>query len=107
MYQVETDLLFPIRAAISLKELRGAAWRRLVERACQAPDASLDELAFCLLMIRLAGCLTCHADSYRALRGCGACARQAVRRFRGTDRDLLALFDRARLEVTSVAAAGA
>jgi hypothetical protein len=102
VYQAETDLLFPIRAAISLQELRGEVWRRLVDRACQAPDASLDELAFCLLMIRLAGCLTCHADSYRALRGCSACARQAVRRFRGTDGDLLALFDRARMEITGV-----
>ena len=102
MYQAETDLLFPIRAAISLQDLRGVVWRRLVDRACQAPDASLDELAFCLLMIRLAGCLTCHADSYRALRGCSACARQAVRRFRGTDSDLLALFDRARMDIMVV-----
>jgi hypothetical protein len=107
VYQTETALLFPIRAATSLRELRGVAWRRLVDRACCAPPASLDELAFCLLMIRLTGCLSCHADSYRALRGCGPCARQAVRRFRGTDRDLLGLFDRARMDVSGSIVPGA
>jgi hypothetical protein len=52
------------------------------------------------MMIRLAGCLTCHPDSYRALRGCTACASQVIRRYRGEDEDLAAQFQRAKTDVS-------
>ena len=51
------------------------------------------------MMIRLDGCMTCQADSYRAMRGCTACARQAVLRFRGSDQELIKLYDRARKDI--------
>lgn len=100
MYHSDTEILFPMRVAPALREQRGWRWRRLVDRAAQAPDASLDQLAFSLMMIRLAGCLTCHPDSYRALRGCTACATQVVRRFRGEDEELTAQFQRAKTDVS-------
>jgi hypothetical protein len=43
--------------------------------------------------------LTCHADSYRAMRGCTMCARQTVSRFKGTDEDLIAQWEAARVEI--------
>ena len=61
--------------------------------------ASLDQLAFSLLLVRLCGCLTCYTHSYRALRGCTLCATQTVRRFRGADSELLRLFQLSRSEV--------
>ncbi len=100
MYHSDTEILFPMRVAPALRDLRGRRWRRLVDRAVQAPDAALDQLAFSLMMIRLAGCLTCHPDSYRALRGCTACATQVVRRFRGEDEELAAHFQRAKTDVS-------
>ena len=100
MYHSDTEILFPMRVAPTLRELRGRRWRRLVDRSVQAPDAALDQLAFSLMMIRLAGCLTCHPDSYRALRGCTACASQVIRRFRGEDEDLAAQFQRAKTDVS-------
>ncbi len=100
MYHSDTEILFPMRVAPTLRDLRGRRWRRLVDRALQAPDAALDQLAFSLMMIRLAGCLTCHPDSYRALRGCTACATQVVRRFRGEDDELAAHFQRAKTDVS-------
>lgn len=100
MYHSDTELLFPMRVAAGLRDLRGRRWRRLVERAAAAPDAALDQLAFSLMMIRLAGCVTCHPDSYRALRGCTACATQVVRRFRGEDDELVAHFQRAKTDVS-------
>jgi hypothetical protein len=100
VYHSDTEILFPMRVAPALREQRGWRWRRLVDRAAQAPDASLDQLAFSLMMIRLAGCLTCHPDSYRALRGCTACATQVVRRFRGEDEELTAQFQRAKTDVS-------
>ena len=99
VYHGDTEILFPMRVAPALRDLRGDVWARLVRRAASAPDASPDALAFSLLLIRLSGCLTCHTDSYRAMRGCTACATLTVRRFRGEDSELVALFDRARAEV--------
>ena len=99
MYHGDTEILFPMRVAPALRDLRGEVWARLVRRAAAAPDASLDALAFSLMLIRLSGCLTCHTDSYRAMRGCTACATLTVRRFRGDDNELVALFERARVDV--------
>jgi len=99
VYQRDTEMLFPIRVAPLLRDLRGPAWRKLVDRVLLAPEASLEELAFCLMMVRLDSCLTCHTDSFRAMRGCSSCAVQVIRRFRGEDEELLECFERARDEV--------
>ena len=101
MYQRDTEILFPMRVAPQLKDLRGKQWHELVEKACQAEDASTDQLAFSLLLIRLSNCLTCHPDSYRAMRGCTVCATQTIRRYRGEDEELLADFEDARREITT------
>jgi hypothetical protein len=99
VYHADTEILFPMRVAPELRSLRGRKWKRLVDRAIEAPDGSVHQLAFGLLVIRLAGCLTCHPDSYRALRGCTACAAHTIRRHRGEDQDLAELYDRARADV--------
>jgi hypothetical protein len=99
VYQDDTDILFPMRVAPALRDLRGTLWRELVDRACCSPDASEDQLAFSLLLIRLSGCISCHTDSFRAMRGCTACACQSVRRFRGDEGELVRQFERARAEV--------
>jgi hypothetical protein len=99
MYQSDTEILFPMRVAPELRNLRDRPWRDLVDRVCQAPDASAEHLAFTLMIIRLSNCLSCHTHSYRALRGCTTCASQSVRRFRGTDAELLALYQTALKDV--------
>ena len=100
MYQNDAEVLFPERVIIRLRDLRGEPWQRLVDHVLGYPEDHPDLLAFSLMMIRLSGCLTCHADSYRALRGCSQCAHQAVNRFKGTDEDLIAMWEQARAEVT-------
>lgn len=99
MYHGDTEILFPMRVAPALRDLRGKAWARLVDQATSSPEGSPDQLGFSLLLIRMSGCLTCHTDSYRAMRGCTACATLTIRRFRGEDEDLIALFERARSDV--------
>ncbi len=99
MYQKDAEVLFPARVIISLRHLRGEKWQQLVEHILTQPEGSPDVLAFSLMMIRLDGCLTCHADSYRALHGCTLCAYQTVNRFRGTDDDLLQLWEVAHAEI--------
>jgi hypothetical protein len=89
MYQADTELLFPMRVTPQLRDLRGGKWRRLVDAVCASPDDSISCLAFNLLIIRLTSCLSCHTHSYRAMRGCTSCAIHAVKRFDGTDADLL------------------
>jgi hypothetical protein len=98
-YHSDTEILFPMRVAPELRSLRGDVWRGLVDRACQAGEGSVDQLAFSLLMIRLNGCLTCHTDCYRAMRGCTLCATLAVRRFRGSDEELAELYEAAQHEM--------
>jgi hypothetical protein len=99
MYQSDTEMLFPTRVIPSLKNLRGPAWESLVETAAAAPDADETTLAFGLMMVRLNGCLTCHSDSYRAMRGCTVCAQQAVARYKDADEGLVKLYQKASCEV--------
>jgi hypothetical protein len=89
MIHEDTEVIFPPRVIPVLKNLRSPTWRNLVSKveACQAEEPN--RLAFVLLMARLCGCATCHADSYRAMRGCTLCSVQTIRRYRESDEDLL------------------
>lgn len=85
----DNELLFPPHAIPHLKEGRGDKWRELVEEVMVLPEDNPRALALSLTMIRLDGCMTCETDSYRAMRGCIPCALQTLRRFKGSDEDLL------------------
>ncbi len=91
----DSHILFPPTSIPRLARARGLAWRELVDQVVAAPADDPQNLAFSLLMIRLDGCLGCEMDSYRALRGCTACAQQTLQRFKGTDEDLLARYRKA------------
>lgn len=99
MHTYDTDLLFPPRVIPALRNLRGKRWKVLVDRAAAADEVSIKCLAFILMMARLGGCASCNANSYRAMRGCTQCARQTLRRYRGTDDELTALYRAARLDI--------
>jgi hypothetical protein len=99
VYQSDTEILFPMRVAPRLRDLRGALWQATIDRAIQSKDASQEQLALSLVMIRLAGCMTCHPNSYRAMRGCTTCAMATIRRFRGEDEDLTGMVSAARHEL--------
>lgn len=89
------DILFPHHAIAALKNVRGEAWAQLITRITQLPENHEETLAFMLMMIRLNGCLNCETDSYRAMRGCITCASQVLRRYKGSDDDLMALYEQA------------
>jgi hypothetical protein len=99
LYQDDAEVLFPARVVSALRHLRGEKWQKLVEAVLARPEHDADLLAFVLLMIRIDGCMSCHADSYRAMRGCTICAQQAITRFKGTDEDLIRLWEIARMEI--------
>jgi hypothetical protein len=99
MNNVDTEILFPLRVIPTLRGLRGDDWANLVDRMQKADGQFTDKLAFVLMMVRLGGCVTCSADSFRAMRGCTQCARQTIRRYRGNDSELLEQFEHALKEV--------
>jgi hypothetical protein len=100
MYNPDTELLFPLRVIPHLRAARpGETWVALIERL-SSPDCPREErLAFTLMMVRMGGCVSCTADSFRAMRGCTACARQTVKRYRGNETDLAELLRQAQKEV--------
>ncbi len=99
MYNEDTDVLFPPRVIPQLGSLRGEAWQALVDQVGMLEGPSLERLAFVLLMVRLGGCTSCQADSFRAMRGCTQCAIQTIRRYRGSDDDLLKGYQEAKEDV--------
>lgn len=100
MYNNDTELLFPSRVIEKLGDLRGPDWKALVDRVKDLPLDSLEHLAFVLMMTKLDGCSTCNSDSFRAMRGCTQCAILSVRRYRGSDADLLRQYARALKEIS-------
>jgi hypothetical protein len=95
MYNTDTELIFPSRIIGELRDQRGKEWQKLVDKVLDKDLNSIEHLAFVLMMAKLDGCNSCNADSFRAMRGCTSCAMQNVRRFRGNDKELLKLYDKA------------
>lgn len=97
----DNELLFPPHAISPLRNERGPIWNDLVDHVASLPEDHPESLAFSLLMIRLDGCLSCETDSFRAMRGCVACAQQVLHRYKAPDADLLKRYGRCLHEVRS------
>ena len=97
----ENEILFPPHAVTKIRTARGEDWQELVDGVLRLPEDHPRSLALSLTMIRLDGCLTCETDSYRAMRGCVPCALQSLRRFKGSDQDLIRRYHEALAEVES------
>ncbi|NUQ36880.1 MAG: hypothetical protein HUU23_03600 [Caldilineales bacterium] len=97
----KAEVLFPYTLAPRLREVRGPVWAALVDRVTGLPEVDPRTLAFCLLMIRLNGCLKCYSGSYKFMRGCEACALQSVAQFKGEDEELAALYDVALADIAA------
>ena len=89
---VQTDILFPPRLIPKLRGAAGPEWARLVDQVAALEEGEPESLALCLMVVRLANCVECETDSYRALRGCEVCALPALRRYHRNDDDLLRLY---------------
>lgn len=95
----KNELLFPASAIPTLHDACGETWRKLVDNVASLPEAHPESLALSLMMMKLDGCLECETDSYRAMRGCASCAVQTLGRFKGSDLDLLELYQQALVEI--------
>lgn len=99
MTNTEADFLFPPRVIPALRDLRGILWQGLVDLVAVQPPDSSDRAGFVLMMVRMSGCSSCQADSFRAMRGCLQCSTQTIKRFRGGDHELLDQFVQSRNEI--------
>lgn len=102
----DSEILFPPRCIPPLRNLRGPEWAALIDRITRLPDSHEDVLALSLMIINMASCLTCDLDSYRASLGCCTCARRTITGFKGSDKELIRLFEKAREEVRAYLASG-
>ena len=96
---IKNELFFPPELIGGLKDLRDTEWKELVERVATLSHTHPDSLAFALMVIKLSGCLSCGPGSFRHMKGCLSCARQAIGAYKGSDGQLLEMFEEARQEV--------
>lgn len=101
MYNDDTEILFPSRIIPSLKGMHGKNWDDLINKVITGGQESQEHIAFVLMMVKIGGCASCNADSFRAMKGCTQCAKQTIRRFRGDDQELHQSYQEA-LEETQV-----
>jgi hypothetical protein len=99
MSTATAELIFPPRIIAALKDERGPVWQELLATSRLLQDESPEQTAMTLMLARLNNCTTCTTNSYRAMQGCESCTRQSLKRFRGTDEDLVRLYHDARVEV--------
>ena len=99
MFNPDTDFLFPSRVIPKLQGLRGPEWDALIEKANAAPPTDPDHLTFVLMMVKLNGCETCNADSFKAMRGCTACSVQSIERFSGHEAEIQKRYDKAASQI--------
>jgi hypothetical protein len=101
MYNPDTEVVFPSKAIGSLSNLRGKIWEELVLQVEGCPVESPEQTAFLLMMIKIDGCTSCNVDSFRAMRGCPACAQLNIRRYKGSDEELLRMYQQMLKETKS------
>ncbi len=89
----DNEILFPHYAIPALRNTRGPLWRQLIDNLAHKGETSAEVIALMSLMIDLNGCLACETDSYRAMRGCTPCAQQTLRRFKGSDEELIRAYE--------------
>lgn len=99
MFNPDTEILFPMRVIPQLRQMHGEEWHALIDHLQSGKAAPAEIFAFVLMMVRTCGCVGCNADSFRAMRGCSQCARQTVKRLRGTDREILEQYRTVQKEV--------
>jgi hypothetical protein len=99
MFNSDTELFFPIRVIPTLANARGPEWDALIEKVTRTDATDVERIAFSELVIKLAGCQGCDADSFRAMRGCTQCARLVVKRFKGSDTELAEQFEQCTKDV--------
>ncbi len=95
MHHPQAELLFPTYLIPTLRTLRGPTWTQLVDRVLAVDEDHPLSLAFMLMLVELGDCMPCHSESYKFLQGCKICSARTIRCYKGSDEELLDLFEQA------------
>ncbi len=106
MYNEDTEILFPSRVIPLLKGLHGQEFDKLIDEVDAKGQDTIEHIGFVYMMVKVGGCATCNADSFRALKGCTQCAKQTIKRYRGNDTELLRSYAEAINEVEAYLSVG-
>ena len=99
MHNLDTELLFPLRVLPMLRSFRGDEWRQIIDKVINGNANIIEEVAISMVMIEVAGCLTCNSDSFRAIKGCTKCAKHALSKSKRSDQELLEIYETAKESV--------
>jgi hypothetical protein len=88
-----TQISFPVSAIKELRGIRTHAWDGFIDQIIQLDPGNSEVIGLVLLMTRLCGCTTCNSDSFRMLKGCEECGKQAMRRIKSQDDELFSTHD--------------
>lgn len=92
MYNIDTETLYPFRVTSQLRKHRSQVWKEMIDELLSPNSPDEDKIGFSMMMVKMGGCVTCSADSFRAMKGCTHCASQTIRRYRGSDEELRDLY---------------
>jgi hypothetical protein len=95
----DNELIFPNYVIPLMRDMRGEKRAKLIDHVLELDEDHPERVGLVLMMVRFNGCMECETDSYRAMRGCTMCTAQMLRRYKGSDDDLLNLYDKALLDV--------
>lgn len=101
----DTEYIFPASLASQLGDLRDVPWQQLIQTVTGNGISDVDRISLIYMIARISGCASCNSDAFRAMKGCLVCAKNAIKRFRGSDAELVEQFEQARKEVTEYLAA--
>lgn len=95
------ELVFDPNIIPSLIDTRGKIWQDFLGSKTNWIEETPEQIALALLLARLNNCATCTTNSYRSMQGCECCTRQTLKRYRGSDQELILLFHAALSEVST------
>jgi hypothetical protein len=99
MFNTDTEFLFPLRVIPSLGDLRGKEWQSLIQHLSEDGTAAVEKIGMTALIVKLAGCAACNTDAFRAMKGCTQCAHLIIKRYKGSDADLIRAYQESLKEV--------
>ena len=89
MHNSDTELIFPLRILPELRSFRGEKWQRIIDEALEKDAGIIEKVAITMVMVGIAGCLTCSPDSFRAIKGCTKCAKRALQKSKFSENELV------------------
>ena len=96
----DTEMMFPASLIPQLGDVRDQEWQEFVDKIVQG-QRDVDQIAFVYMIVRLSGCATCTLDAFRAMKGCLLCAKHTIKRYKGSDADLVDYFDHAKSDIVN------